>query len=43
MPPPRMKLKELLELLAADGWYQARMKGSPRQFGIEIGVREQFH
>jgi predicted RNA binding protein YcfA (HicA-like mRNA interferase family) len=27
-----MKVKELIELLEADGWYQARMKGSHRQF-----------
>jgi len=28
----RMKVKELIELLEADGWYQVRMKGSHRQF-----------
>jgi predicted RNA binding protein YcfA (HicA-like mRNA interferase family) len=27
-----MKVKELIELLEADGWYQVRMKGSHRQF-----------
>jgi predicted RNA binding protein YcfA (HicA-like mRNA interferase family) len=27
-----MKVKELIELLEADGWYQVRMKGSRRQF-----------
>ncbi len=27
-----MKVKELIELLKADGWYQVRMKGSHRQF-----------
>lgn len=29
---PRMKVKELIELLEADGWFQVRMKGSHRQF-----------
>jgi predicted RNA binding protein YcfA (HicA-like mRNA interferase family) len=28
----RMQVKELIELLEADGWYQVRMKGSHRQF-----------
>ena len=28
----RMKVKELIELLEADGWYQVRMRGSHRQF-----------
>jgi len=27
-----MKVKELIELLEADGWFQVRMKGSHRQF-----------
>ncbi|MBI4205452.1 MAG: type II toxin-antitoxin system HicA family toxin [Betaproteobacteria bacterium] len=27
-----MKVKELIALLDADGWYQVRMKGSHRQF-----------
>ena len=27
-----MKVKELIGLLEADGWYQVRMKGSHRQF-----------
>jgi predicted RNA binding protein YcfA (HicA-like mRNA interferase family) len=27
-----MKVKELIELLEADGWFQVRMKGSNRQF-----------
>lgn len=27
-----MKVKELIELLEADGWYQVRMRGSHRQF-----------
>lgn len=27
-----MKVKELIELLEADGWYQVKMKGSHRQF-----------
>lgn len=27
-----MKVKELIELLEADGWHQVRMKGSHRQF-----------
>lgn len=27
-----MKVKELIELLEAEGWYQVRMKGSHRQF-----------
>jgi predicted RNA binding protein YcfA (HicA-like mRNA interferase family) len=27
-----MKVKELIELLVADGWFQVRMKGSHRQF-----------
>jgi predicted RNA binding protein YcfA (HicA-like mRNA interferase family) len=27
-----MKVKELIELLDADGWFQVRMKGSHRQF-----------
>ena len=27
-----MKVKELIALLEADGWYQVRMKGSHRQF-----------
>jgi predicted RNA binding protein YcfA (HicA-like mRNA interferase family) len=27
-----MKVKELIELLEADGWYEVRMKGSHRQF-----------
>ena len=27
-----MKVKELIELLEADGWYQVRTKGSHRQF-----------
>ncbi len=27
-----MKVKELIELLEADGWYQVRMKGSHRQY-----------
>lgn len=27
-----MKVKELIEVLEADGWYQVRMKGSHRQF-----------
>lgn len=27
-----MKVRELLELLEADGWRQARMRGSHRQF-----------
>lgn len=27
-----MKVKDLSELLEADGWYQVRMKGSHRQF-----------
>jgi predicted RNA binding protein YcfA (HicA-like mRNA interferase family) len=26
------KVKELIELLHADGWFQVRMKGSHRQF-----------
>ena len=28
----RMKVKELIELLEADGWYQVRMKGSHCQY-----------
>jgi predicted RNA binding protein YcfA (HicA-like mRNA interferase family) len=27
-----MKVKELIETLEADGWFQVRMKGSHRQF-----------
>jgi predicted RNA binding protein YcfA (HicA-like mRNA interferase family) len=27
-----VKIKELLALLEADGWFQVRMKGSHRQF-----------
>lgn len=27
-----MKVKELIVLLEADGWFQVRMKGSHRQF-----------
>jgi predicted RNA binding protein YcfA (HicA-like mRNA interferase family) len=27
-----MKLRELIALLESDGWYQARMRGSHRQF-----------
>ncbi len=27
-----MKVKELIDLLQADGWFQVRMKGSHRQF-----------
>ena len=27
-----MKVRELIKLLEEDGWYQARMKGSHRQF-----------
>ena len=27
-----MKVKELIEALEADGWFQVRMKGSHRQF-----------
>ena len=27
-----MKVKELIALLEADGWFQVRMKGSHRQF-----------
>jgi predicted RNA binding protein YcfA (HicA-like mRNA interferase family) len=27
-----MKVKELIALLEADGWYQVRMQGSHRQF-----------
>jgi predicted RNA binding protein YcfA (HicA-like mRNA interferase family) len=27
-----MKVKEAIRLLEEDGWYQARMKGSHRQF-----------
>jgi predicted RNA binding protein YcfA (HicA-like mRNA interferase family) len=27
-----MKVKELIALIEADGWFQVRMKGSPRQF-----------
>jgi len=27
-----MKVKELIEFLEADGWFQVRMKGSHRQF-----------
>jgi len=27
-----MKVKELIDLLEADGWFQVRMKGSHRQF-----------
>jgi predicted RNA binding protein YcfA (HicA-like mRNA interferase family) len=27
-----VKVKELIALLEADGWFQARMKGSHRQF-----------
>jgi predicted RNA binding protein YcfA (HicA-like mRNA interferase family) len=27
-----MKVKELIAMLEADGWYQVRMKGSHRQF-----------
>jgi len=27
-----MKVRELIVLLEADGWYQVRMKGSHRQF-----------
>ena len=27
-----MKVRELIELLEADGWFQVRMKGSHRQF-----------
>jgi predicted RNA binding protein YcfA (HicA-like mRNA interferase family) len=27
-----MKVKELVKLLESDGWYQARQRGSHRQF-----------
>ena len=27
-----MKVRELISLIEADGWFQARMKGSHRQF-----------
>ncbi len=27
-----MKIKELIALIEADGWFQVRMKGSHRQF-----------
>ncbi len=27
-----MKVRDLIALLEADGWYQARMKGSHRQY-----------
>ena len=27
-----MKVRELIALIEADGWFQARMKGSHRQF-----------
>jgi len=27
-----MKVKELIELIRADGWFQVRMRGSHRQF-----------
>jgi predicted RNA binding protein YcfA (HicA-like mRNA interferase family) len=27
-----MKVKDLIALLEADGWFQVRMKGSHRQF-----------
>jgi predicted RNA binding protein YcfA (HicA-like mRNA interferase family) len=27
-----MKVREVLRLIAADGWYQAAMRGSHRQF-----------
>ena len=27
-----MKVKEIIKLLEKDGWYQARMRGSHRQF-----------
>jgi predicted RNA binding protein YcfA (HicA-like mRNA interferase family) len=27
-----VKVKELIDLLQADGWFQVRMKGSHRQF-----------
>lgn len=27
-----MKIKDLISLLEADGWFQVRMKGSHRQF-----------
>ena len=27
-----MKVKELIALIGADGWFQVRMKGSHRQF-----------
>ena len=27
-----MKVRELIKVLEEDGWYQARMKGSHRQF-----------
>ena len=27
-----MKVKELIKILESDGWYQARMRGSHRQF-----------
>ena len=30
-----MNVRELIKLLEADGWYQARMKGSHRQFKHE--------
>lgn len=35
-----MKVRELIKLLEGDGWYQARMKGSHRQFkhGTKAGT-----
>jgi predicted RNA binding protein YcfA (HicA-like mRNA interferase family) len=31
-----VKVRELIELLQADGWFQVRMKGSHRQFHHRI-------
>lgn len=35
-----MKVKELIELLEADGWYQVRMKSSPISSSDEEGNRD---
>jgi predicted RNA binding protein YcfA (HicA-like mRNA interferase family) len=36
MPRRRFKVRELIELIEADGWYLLRQRGSHRQFAHSV-------
>ena len=35
-----MKVRELIDILEADGWFQVRMKGSHRQYHQRVGLKK---